>query len=97
VALSNATVTGIIDRLAARQLVSRQRSERDRRLVKVSVTPAGHALVVQAPSPLQEQFVRRLAALPDADQQRIRDTLDEMVHMMGSERLEAAPILSTWS
>ena len=95
VALSNATVSGIIDRLAARQLVSRERSSRDRRLVQVSLTPAGEALINQAPSPLQEQFVTRLARLPEAEQQRIRDTLDQMVRMMGSEEIEAAPILST--
>jgi DNA-binding MarR family transcriptional regulator len=95
VALSNATVSGIIDRLAARQLVSRERSSRDRRLVEVSLTPAGEALINQAPSPLQEQFADRLARLPEVDRQRISDTLKEIVRMMDSEAIEAAPILST--
>ncbi len=95
IVLSQATVTGIIDRLAARQLVSRQRSMTDRRQVSVAITDAGKALVEQAPSPLQERFVEQLAQLSEQDQGRIRDTLDEVVRMMDSEAIEAAPILST--
>ena len=64
VSLSQATVTGIIDRLAARQLVDRERSTEDRRQVAVRVTSAGQALIATAPSPLQEEFARRLGELP---------------------------------
>ena len=97
VSLSQATVTGIIDRLSGRQLVVRERSERDRRLVAVRVTAAGQALVDQAPSPLQDRFVERLAALPQAEQDQIREALDQIVTMMGSEDVQAAPVLSTSS
>jgi DNA-binding MarR family transcriptional regulator len=37
--LSNSTISGIIDRLEKRQLVVRTRSEEDRRIVYVKVTP----------------------------------------------------------
>lgn len=95
IVLSQATVTGIIDRLAARQLVSRHRRTTDRRQVSVAITDAGRALIEQAPSPLQERFVEQLGQLQEPDQCRIRDTLDEVVRMMDSEAIEAAPILST--
>jgi DNA-binding MarR family transcriptional regulator len=97
VSLSQATVTGIIDRLSGRQLVTRERSDRDRRLVTVRVTAAGQALVDSAPSPLQDRFVERLAALPNAEQERIREALDRIVVMMGSEDVPAAAVLSTSS
>jgi DNA-binding MarR family transcriptional regulator len=95
VSLSKGTVTGIIDRLLARQLVTRARNPRDRRQVTLAITDAGRALVEQAPSPLQERFIERLSALAAEDQQRIRDTLGEVVRMMDSEAMEAAPVLST--
>jgi DNA-binding MarR family transcriptional regulator len=95
VALSQGTVTGIIDRLAARQLVTRERNPSDRRLVTVALTEAGEALISQAPSPLQEQFSRQLVALDESEQEQIRDTLQRIVQMMGGEELQAAPILST--
>ena len=95
VSLSQATVTGIIDRLSGRQLVVRERSDRDRRLVTVRVTDAGQALVDQAPSPLQDRFVEHLAALPMPQQEQIRSALEQIVAMMGSEDLPAAPVLAT--
>lgn len=95
VALSQGTITGIIDRLVLRQLVQRTRATTDRRLVTVTLTNAGRALVKQAPSPLQETFTEQLAQLPAADQARLRDTLEQVVRMMGGEEIEAAPILST--
>ncbi len=95
VSLSQATVTGIIDRLVARQLVTRERKAKDRRVVTVSLTEAGRLLAEQAPSPLQEAFVCRLKALPEPAQLRIRDTLNEVVAMMGGEELEAAAVLTT--
>ena len=95
VSLSQATVTGIIDRLAARQLVTRERTHKDRRVVTVTITEAGRKLVEQAPSPLQETFVSRLRALSAIEQVALRDTLRNVVSMMGGEELEAAAVLST--
>lgn len=95
VALSQGTVSGIVDRLVTRQLVTRERNPKDRRQVTVSLTEAGEALIEQAPSPLQELFVERLTKLPASEQDRIRDTLAQIVRMMDSEDLEAAPILTT--
>ena len=95
VALSQATVTGIVDRLTRRQLVTRKRSKSDRRLVKVALTEAGRALLEQAPSALQETFATALAELPTAEQENIRRTLNTIVAMMGVGELDAAPILAT--
>ena len=95
VSLSQGTVTGIVDRLLARQLVTRSRNPHDRRQVTVSITSAGRALVEQAPSPLQERFVAKLAQLDTAQQAQIRDTLGQVVSMMGGDAIEAAPVLST--
>ena len=95
VALSQATVTGIVDRLARRQLVTRARSEADRRLVEVAITEAGTALVAQAPSALQEKFAQRLRNLSKEEQEIIRITLQKIVQMMDGEELDAAPVLST--
>jgi len=95
VALSQATVTGIVDRLARRQLLTRRRSQSDRRLVEVAITPAGRALLDQAPSALQETFACALGEMSTAEQENIRRTLNTIVSMMGVDNLDAAPVLST--
>lgn len=95
VALSQATITGIVDRLATRQLLTRERSATDRRHVTVTITDAGRALVKDAPSALQEKFANRLATLPTEEQENIRRTLEKVVRMMDGEDIDAAPVLST--
>lgn len=94
VALSQATITGILDRLAARQLVVRERVSSDRRMVSVRITEAGQSLIAEAPSPLQERFARRLVALSEEEQAIIRLTLNKIVHMMDGDDLDAAPVLT---
>lgn len=93
IALSQATVTGIVDRLVARQLVERRRTPHDRRSVNIFLTQAGRELIAVAPSPLQERFSTRLGQLSVADQASLRDALDQVVQMMDGSELQAAPVL----
>lgn len=95
VELSQATVTGIVDRLEAQRLLVRARDDRDRRRVSLRLTDAGRNLLDRAPSPLQDQFVQRLAQLPEQEQRTIDSTLRKVVDMMGAEALDAAPLLAT--
>ena len=93
VSLSQATVTGIVDRLEAQALVRRERSTSDRRAVRILLTEAGRKLAATAPSGLQERFATRLRALPGAEQAAIDAALRQIVAMMEAEGLDAAPIL----
>jgi DNA-binding MarR family transcriptional regulator len=94
VSLSQATITGIVDRLVARQLVLRERSTVDRRGVTLVLSDAGLALVQAAPSPLQERFVAQLAELSPEEREIIRLTLNKIVRLMGGDTLDAAPLLT---
>jgi DNA-binding MarR family transcriptional regulator len=97
VSLSQATITGIVDRLVARQLVRRERTSTDRRMVTVTITDAGRALVDAAPSPLQERFVARLHELSDEESEIMRLTLNKIVRMMDGDAIDAAPLLTNES
>jgi DNA-binding MarR family transcriptional regulator len=93
VSLSQATVTGIVDRLVDRGLVRRRRVPTDRRSVSISVTDAGRELIASAPSPLQERFSSRLAALSEADRMSLSAALERVVQMMDGADIDAAPLL----
>lgn len=95
VSLSNATITGILTRLEQRGLVTRERSEADRRRVHVALTERGHALVREAPSPLQERFTSALHRLPVANRTIIDVVLKQIVDMMDAGDLDASPVLAT--
>lgn len=95
VSLSNATITGILTRLEQRGLVTRAKSESDRRQVLVALTDRGRALLEKAPSPLQERFTSALYDLPVANRTIIDVVLKQIVDMMDAGDLDAAPVLAT--
>lgn len=97
ISLSQATITGILDRLERKGLVERQRSREDRRRVLVALTPAGRDLATSVPLPLQERFARRLARLPESRRQHIDSALKEVVDLMEATRVDAAPVLASES
>ena len=63
--LSPATATGMLDGLAAAGLVSRVRSERDRRVVLTSLTQHGRALVDARHAEFAPRFAAALAEFSD--------------------------------
>jgi len=88
------TMTGILDRLESRGLVSRRRRDRDKRQVLVTLTERGEATLAQAPPPLQEKFTERLARLPATRRESIAAALDEVVALLEAENIDAAPLLA---
>ncbi len=95
VSLSQSTVTGILDRLEERGLVTRTRSAIDRRRLEIRLTPAGSSVLQSSPPLLQHQFTDRLARLPDWEQSMILAVLQRCVAMMEASELSAGAILST--
>ena len=91
--LSAATVTSILDRLEAKELVHRIRSTEDKRRVGVFLTDKGQELISTAPMPFQEHFLNRFSSLEDWEQSLMVATLQRLASMMDAEDLEAAPVL----
>ena len=95
VSLSASTVVGIIDRLKEKGLVYRERSNKDRRQVRVIATEQGKTLVGQAPSPLQDKLARNLTDLTELEQSSIALALEKVVDMMEAKHIDAVPILES--
>jgi DNA-binding MarR family transcriptional regulator len=93
--LSQATVTGILDRLEKKSMVLRERDTSDRRKVMVSPTEAAEKVLAGAPPLLQEHFTKAFAKLPDWQQTQILSSLQRIVTLMEATDVEAGPILST--
>lgn len=89
VSLSTSTINGIVDRLEAKGLVERNRSDPDRRKVLVSTTEAGTALAHEVPLPLQDRLLQAVSALPDLEQVSITLSLERIVDMMEAGHPEA--------
>lgn len=92
--LKPSTMTGILDRLEARGLVTRRRRHRDKRQVLATLTELGEATLAQAPPSLQEKFTERLSRLPSGRRESIAAALDEVVALLEAGDIDAAPLLA---
>ena len=92
--LHPATVVGILDRLAARNLVARVRSTEDRRVVRVELTAQGESLVHRSPEVAQGLLVEGLESLTLKRLANISGALDQLVDILGAQDIPPKLILS---
>lgn len=93
ISLSQATVTTILDRLEKRGLVYRERSLEDKRKVHAHLTDKGAEIIRDAPTPLQEHFVKQFRDLREWEQSMIISSLQRVALMMDAEHIDASPVL----
>ncbi|WP_372368814.1 MarR family winged helix-turn-helix transcriptional regulator [Candidatus Uabimicrobium sp. HlEnr_7] len=86
--LSNATVTGILDRLQHKQMLLKERSQQDRRKTFVRLTDLGRDILSGAPSLLEEQFVHKFRKLQVWEQNLILSTLQRVATMMNVKEID---------
>ena len=82
-------ITRMLDKLAQRGLVSRVRSESDRRTVLVGITPAGTQLLAEMHEPLRACRERQLGHLPP-------ETLLQLIELLRQVRDPHEPQESSW-
>lgn len=82
------TVVGIIDRLEKKGLVTRVRSQLDRREVMIELAVKGMELVADAPGVIQGDLVRGLETLPEEELRAIDASMDRLVGILGAQQLK---------
>ncbi|MRR58739.1 MAG: MarR family transcriptional regulator [Deltaproteobacteria bacterium] len=92
--LHPATTVGILDRLEKKGLVSRTRSEEDKRVVYVGLTRLGCDSVKKSPHVAQGLLVAGLEQLSPLDLKIIDDGLEKMVSILGAQELPPQLLLS---
>jgi DNA-binding MarR family transcriptional regulator len=86
--LDPSTVTGGVDRLHRKGLVSREPDREDRRRVVLTLTDPGRATLKSAPHPAQGQLLHALHAMKPAEVARLNGTLPRLAKVMEADRLE---------
>lgn len=90
VSLGMSTTAGIVDRLVAHELASRQQSAQDRRKVVLAITETGKHLIESTPKLLQQQFTDAFGELAEPEQATITLLLEQVVSMMGADGLNSS-------
>ena len=93
--VSQATVTSLVDKLVKQGVVTRERSQADRRQTHILITETGRQALEDAPDPLQQRFVRKFGALQDWEQAALIAALERVATMLDAEEIDAAPVLDT--
>lgn len=94
VQLSAPTVSRILDKLEKGSYVVRQRNAKDRRRVCVSLTESGLKRIDNLPTPLHEQFLKRLDTIDPIERLGLLKALERIVELMDAEDIDAAPLLT---
>jgi DNA-binding MarR family transcriptional regulator len=81
----NSTVTGIIDRMEGAGLVRRVRSETDRRVVLIRLTPHGAKLARSVPIEPMQAFRRALESLSPREQKTLLKIFSKLETQVRSE------------
>jgi DNA-binding MarR family transcriptional regulator len=79
---SAASLTGVVDRLLEKELVTRVRHERDRRQVMVVVTPQGNTLISEIKQARREQMQAALAHIQMHEIETLLALLDRVIEGM---------------
>jgi DNA-binding MarR family transcriptional regulator len=83
--LHPATMVGLLDRLEAKGLLKRTRSDKDRRVVHIDLTEQGNELEINSPEVVQSLLVKGLEALAGQKLKIISDGLGEVVNILGAQ------------
>ena len=92
--LHPSTVVGILDRLELHDQVTRTRSEKDHRVVTVSLTAKGRETVSKVPQIAQGLLLKGLKDLSDRDLSIVSEGLRQLVGILGVEGMPPPLLLS---
>ena len=74
-------------------MVTREKSEDDRRSVEIVLTEKGRDCIENAPELLQEDFLLSLSQLESWEQNLLISSVQRIAVMMVANKLDSAPIL----
>jgi len=97
VSLSQATITDIVKRFEGQGLLTRERSDTDKRCTYISLTTEGLTMISQTIPLLQEAFEGRFMALKDWEQHQLLYAVQRLATLIDAEKLDTAPLLTSSS
>lgn len=84
--LKVSSATGLVDRMIRHSLVKRTRSEEDRRVVRVSITPKGRRILSEIVEKKKEGLVKMFSPLSSAERAQYLSLIEKLVqHLHGKD------------
>ena len=86
-------MTNILDRLESKDFILRIRNTQDKRKIGLYLTEKGSLLLLNAPQPLQENFIDNFAHLARWEQSQLLSAVERLAEMMNANEIDATPLL----
>ena len=80
------SVSIVVTRLVEQRLVRRVRSERDARMLQLTLTPAGERLASRAPDPPHDRLIEAIESLPARQQKALAEALAGVAKAVGATK-----------
>ena len=93
-AIHQSTASNLLDKLARKGLVRRERGRSDQRVARLFVTASGAALLKRAPSPVRAMLLEALHGMPGSDLRQFDRLLGRLLRGMKVDRGAAAKPLA---
>jgi len=87
--VSKANVTGLVDRMVRSRFIERMRSDDDRRVVFVTLTPKGRRTVQRMLNMQRKEWRRIMETIPPRNLAIFMDSLDQLAHALAEGTHEA--------
>jgi len=84
------TASNLLDKLEAKNLVRRERTSSDQRVVKVYLTPEGRRVVSRAPRPAEGVIPDALRKMPEEALRRLHRDLEQLLELTAIRNPRAA-------
>lgn len=93
--VSASTLVGVVDRLEAKGLIKRERSQKDRRYTFIVLTDEGLEKLDTLPPALHDKLSDGLEKMDTETQKLLVTALNHIVRLIEADDVDAAPVLET--
>jgi DNA-binding MarR family transcriptional regulator len=92
--INPSTISGIVNRLEKKGYVARLSKREDKRVSLIALTARGLKLMEATPQLFHEKLDERLLKLPEAEIQKIEQSLKTLATLLEVEGYDASPVLA---
>ena len=87
------TIATVINKLLKRDLITREKGTKDKRVQYLNITEEGMKVLESSPDLLQDKFRDSFSSLNDWEQSMIVSSLQRVARFIDAEQIDAAPII----
>ena len=87
------TIATVINKLLSRDLITREKGIKDKRVQYLNITQEGLKVLEASPDLLQDKFKESFSSLNDWEQSMIVSCLQRVARFIDAEEIDAAPII----